>query len=65
MKPGDGQTTLCIVDVEATPPKKIREALLLRVFVHEGKPHIAPQKAPNPKTGAFTPWILGTRTDNP
>ncbi|WP_052640007.1 RNA polymerase sigma factor [Zavarzinella formosa] len=62
---GDGQTILCIVDVEATPPKKIREALLLRVSVHEGKPYITPQKAPDPKTGAFTPWILRTRTDYP
>ena len=59
----DEQTILCIVDTEAAPKKKVREAIPLRVCVFEGRHYLSPLKAPHPKTGVFTPWILRTRTD--
>ncbi len=59
----DDQTFLAIVSTEADPKMKVREAFLLRVSFIEGKHYITPLKAPDPKTGAFTPWILRTRTD--
>jgi hypothetical protein len=29
--------------------------------VHEGHLYLSPEKAPDPKTGIFKPWILRTK----
>ena len=39
----------------------MKEAILLQTTVHEGKLYMVPAKAPDPKTGTFTPWILRTK----
>ncbi len=57
----DRRTILCLVETQATPNAPVKEALLLRVAVHEGKLYVSPVKAPDPKTGSFTPWILRTK----
>lgn len=50
----DNQTVLCLLDFGGGA----REALILRWVAHEGHLYISPEKAPDPKTGIFTPWIL-------
>ena len=56
----DRRTVLCVVETKANPNAPVKEAILLRLSVHEGKPYLSP-KAPDPKTGSFTPWILRTK----
>ncbi len=59
----DMRTVLCVVGTKANPKDKesVKEAILLRVTVHEGKLYLMPHKAPDPKSGTFTPWILRTK----
>jgi len=57
----DKQTILCLVDTDANPQKPVREIILLRYTVHEGKMYLTPARAPDPKTGVITPWILRTK----
>ena len=54
---------LCVVGTKANPSDNefAREALLLWARVHEENLYLSPHAAPDPKTGAFTPWILRTR----
>ena len=37
------------------------ELIILRWVVYEGRLYISPEKAPDPKTGIFKPWILRTK----
>jgi len=50
----DNQTVLCVLDLNGGG----REAFILRWVVYEGHLYISPEKAPDPKTGIFKPWIL-------
>ena len=52
----DKQTALCILDT-----KEGKELFILRWVVYEGHLYISPEKAPDPKTGIFKPWILRTK----
>jgi hypothetical protein len=52
----DNQTVLCILDT-----KEGKELFILRWVVYEGHLYISPEKAPDPKTGIFKPWILRTK----
>ena len=52
----DNQTALCILDT-----KEGKELFILRWVVYEGHIYISPEKAPDPKTGIFKPWILRTK----
>jgi hypothetical protein len=52
----DNQTAVCILDT-----KEGKELLVLRWVAHEGHLYISPEKAPDPQTGIFTPWILRTK----
>jgi hypothetical protein len=38
-----------------------REAFVIRCVVYEGHTNISPEKAPDPKTSIFKPWILRTK----
>jgi RNA polymerase sigma factor (sigma-70 family) len=38
-----------------------KELIILRWVVYEGHLYISPEKAPDPKTGIFKPWILRTK----
>jgi RNA polymerase sigma factor (sigma-70 family) len=49
----DNQTALCILDTKGG-----KELFILRWVVYEGHLYISPEKAPDPKTGIFKPWIL-------
>jgi hypothetical protein len=49
----DNRTVLCILDT-----KDGKELFVLRWVVYEGHIYISPEKAPDPKTGIFKPWIL-------
>jgi hypothetical protein len=53
----DKQTVLVVLDVKGGG----KEAFILRWVPYEGHLYISPEKAPNPKTGIFTPWILRTK----
>ena len=57
----DRRTVLCLVETKTGANAVIREAILLRLAVHDGKPYLLPAKAPDAKTGSFTPWILRTK----
>ena len=60
----DGRTILCILQTGANARERINEILLLRVSDTEGKGgerYLLPPNAPDPKTGAVTPWILRTK----
>ena len=64
----DGRTILCFVRNGANAKVPINEVLLLRVSDHEGKGgerYLLPSNAPDPMTGAFTPWILRTKIAMP
>ena len=52
----DNRTTLCILLM-----KEGKELFILRWVVYEGHLYISPEKAPDPKTGIFKPWILRTK----
>jgi hypothetical protein len=54
----DNQTALCILDT-----KEGKELFILRWVVYEGHLYISPEKAPDPKTGIFKPWILRTKVN--
>ena len=38
-----------------------KELIIVRWVVYEGHLYISPEKAPDPKTGIFKPWILRTK----
>ena len=50
----DPTTALIVADTESGT----KECFVFRLTVHEKKVYIAPLKAPDKKSGAFTPWIL-------
>jgi hypothetical protein len=52
----DNQTALCILNIQGG-----KELFILRWVVYEGHLYISPEKAPDPKTGIFKPWILRTK----
>jgi uncharacterized protein (TIGR03067 family) len=52
----DLRTVLFVVDSKGGG----KELIIVRWVVYEGHLYIAPEKAPDPKTGIFTPWILRT-----
>ncbi|MDB5311565.1 MAG: sigE 18 [Gemmataceae bacterium] len=56
----DNRTVLCTVDT-TKDSKVVREVILIRWVIHEGCLYVSPGKAPDPKTGIFTPWILRTK----
>ena len=53
----DLRTVLFLVDAKGGG----RELIIVRWVVYEGHLYISPEKAPDPKTGIFTPWILRTK----
>jgi hypothetical protein len=53
----DLRTVLCITDLKGGG----KEAIVLRWVLYEGHLYISPEKAPDPKTGIFKPWILRTK----
>jgi hypothetical protein len=40
-----------------------KELIIVRWVVHEGHLYLSPEKAPDPKTGIFKPWILRTKVN--
>jgi hypothetical protein len=54
----DNQTALCILNIQGG-----KELFILRWVVYEGHLYISPEKAPDPKTGIFKPWILRTKVN--
>ena len=40
-----------------------KELIIVRWVVYEGRLYISPEKAPDPKTGIFKPWILRTKVN--
>jgi uncharacterized protein (TIGR03067 family) len=57
----DNLTVLVTLDVKGGG----RDAFVMRCVVHEGHIYISPEKAPDPKSGIFTPWILRTKVMPP
>jgi hypothetical protein len=55
----DNRTVLCVLDLNGGG----REAFILRWVPYEGHFYISPEKAPDPKTGIFKPWILRTKVN--
>ena len=51
----DLRTVLFIVDSKGGTG---RELIMVRWVVYEGHLYLSPEKAPDPKTGIFRPWIL-------
>ena len=51
----DLRTVLFIVDSQGGTE---RELIMVRWVVYEGHLYLSPEKAPDPKTGIFKPWIL-------
>jgi hypothetical protein len=54
-----GYTVLVVLKVKGGG----KEAFVMRCVVHEGRIYISPEKAPDPKTGIFKPWILRTKVN--
>jgi RNA polymerase sigma factor (sigma-70 family) len=52
----DNQTVLVVLEVKGGG----KEAFVMRYVVYEGHLYISPEKAPDPKTGIFKPWIRRT-----
>jgi len=50
----DNLTILVVLEVKGGG----KEAFVMRCVVYEGHLYISPEKAPDPKTGIFKPWIL-------
>jgi hypothetical protein len=50
----DNLTVLVVLDVKGGG----KEVLVMRCVVYGGHIYISPDKAPDPKTGIFKPWIL-------
>lgn len=40
-----------------------KELIMVRWVLYEGRLYISPEKAPDPKTGIFKPWILRTKVN--
>lgn len=57
----DRRTVLCFVETKSGSNAIVKEAILLRLSVHDGKVYLLPANAPDAKTGSFTPWILRTK----
>ncbi len=55
----DNQTVLVVLEVKGGG----KEAFVMRCVVYEGHIYISPEKAPDPKTGIFKPWILRTKVN--
>jgi hypothetical protein len=55
----DLRTVLCITDLKGGG----KEAIILRWVVYQSHLYISPEKAPDPKTGIFKPWILRTKVN--
>jgi hypothetical protein len=55
----DLRTVLCITQLKGGG----KEAIILRWVIYEGHLYISPEKAPDPKTGIFKPWILRTKVN--
>jgi RNA polymerase sigma factor (sigma-70 family) len=53
----DRRTVLVVLEQKGG----VREAFIMRCVVYEGHLYISPEKAPDPKTGIFAPWILRTK----
>jgi hypothetical protein len=53
----DLRTVLFVVDLKGGA----RELVIVRWVVYEGHLYLSPEKAPDPKTGIFKPWILRTK----
>jgi hypothetical protein len=53
----DLRTVLFVVDAKGGG----KELIIVRWVVYEGHLYISPEKAPDPKTGIFKPWILRTK----
>ena len=53
----DNRTILCTL-LRTVDGKGVKEVFLLRWVVYEGHLYVSPEKAPDAKTGIFTPWIL-------
>ena len=49
------------VDPNAREP--LKESILIRVALPEGKHFLVPRKVPDSKTGSFTPWLLRTKAN--
>lgn len=58
----DLRTVLFIVDSKGGTG---RELIIVRWVVYEGHLYIAPEKAPDPKTGIFRPWLLQAKLVEP
>jgi len=56
----DNRTTLVTMD-STKDGKVVRELFLLRWVCSDGCLYVSPEKAPDEKTGIFTPWILRTK----
>jgi len=56
----DRRTVLCFVETKSGSNAIVKEAILLRLSVHEDKVYLLPAKAPDAK-GSFAPWILRTK----
>lgn len=56
----DDRTILCTLE-RAVDGNVVRELFLFRWVYHDGCLYVSPEKAPDPKTGIFTPWILRTK----
>lgn len=57
----DRRTVLCFVETKTGSDPVVKEAILLRLSVRDGKVYLLPAKAPDAKTGSFVPWILRTK----
>jgi hypothetical protein len=55
----DNLTVLVVLEVKGGG----KEAFVMRCVVYEGHLYISPEKAPDPKTGIFKPWILRTKVN--
>jgi hypothetical protein len=55
----DNLTVLIVLNVKGGA----YEAFVVRCVVYEGHVYISPEKAPDPKTGIFKPWILRTKVN--
>jgi hypothetical protein len=55
----DKYTVLVVLDVNGVG----KEAFVVRCAVYEGHIYISPEKAPDPRTGIFKPWILRTKVN--
>ena len=56
----DNRTVLCTM-LTVKDSKEVREIFVIRWVIHDGCLYVSPEKAPDPKTGIFTPWILRTK----